>query len=95
MSSLEIARKARGREPATSPNPPTFIKGSASAARKRTLIVWDMRAIVHQNTPPVGRALKSNFSKLGVWLSPIKVSRHGKSQEEIVSFGNQSHDFGL
>src|SRR5258707_881654 len=57
ISSLDKARKALGRVPATSPRPPTFTKGSASAARNKTLMVWDIYQLYNENQ----EALKSVF----------------------------------
>src|SRR5574339_136628 len=48
-SAVDRARKARGRVPATSPKPPTLTNGSASAARKSTLMVWDMYQLYNEN----------------------------------------------
>src|SRR5260221_8879138 len=57
ISSLDKARRALGRVPATSPKPPTFTKGTASAARKSTLMVWDICQLYNENQ----EALKSVF----------------------------------
>src|SRR6187401_2866265 len=58
VTSAVSARNARGRVPATSPSPPTFTKGSASAARNKMLMVWDMSQLYIENQ----ETLKSIFN---------------------------------